>query len=275
MAGEAQFELSKMVQWAYDNDLQDESSIALGYATIADEEENAKAFLKSNSQLKYVRDCANMVRLYKRGEMMSMTMAEWIQYRSDKVAGEDKDGWRHVLRFLRHQNVEIIPFLITMKDLLKGIPKRNCMAIDGPPNTGKSLFAMSLVKFMGGRVITFVNSKSHFWLQPLTEAKIGLIDDCTEPFWQYCDTYLRNGLDGNVVCIDCKHKAPVQLKFPPMLITTNVNIRNDPKWTYLVNRIKCITFPTVIQKVEGTPFHLKDEDWKSFFVKFKEHLELQ
>lgn len=274
MAGETTFELSQMVQWAYDHDLCDESSIALGYALIADEEENAQAFLRSNSQLKFVRDCAHMVRLYKRGEMLSMSMGEWIQYRASKVTGDRPDGWKNVLRFLRMQQVEIIPFLITMKYFLKGVPKKNCIAIDGPPDTGKSLFAMSLVKYLGGKVITFVNSKSQFWLQPLSEAKIGLIDDCTLPFWTYCDTYLRNGLDGNVVCIDCKHKAPIQLKFPPMIITTNVSIANDPKWTYLTNRIKSITFPTVLRKVEGTPLQLQDEDWKSFFDHFKVHLEL-
>lgn len=273
LGAETPFELSKMVQWAYDNEVTDESQIALGYALLAEEDDNAQAFLKSNSQAKYVKDCAQMVRLYRRGEMMRMTMGQWIYHRSSKI-DDDPEGWRNIVRFLRHQAVEIIPFLIAFKSLLHGVPKKNCIAIEGPPNTGKSLFAMSLVGFLGGKVITFANSKSHFWLQPLSEAKIGLIDDCTLPFWTYCDTYLRNGLDGNQLCIDCKHRTPVQLKFPPMIITTNVYINDDPRWSYLTSRVKTIRFPTVLNRVDGTAFKLKAEDWKSFFQKFQTHLDL-
>lgn len=273
-AGEHPFELSRMVQWAYDNDYMDESQIALEYALMADEEENAKAFLKSNHQAKYVHDCAKMVRLYRRGEMMRMSMAEWIKYRGRKVADDDGYGWRRVLLFLRHQGVEIMPFLVAFKNLMHGVPKKNCICFEGPPNTGKSLFAFSLIKFLGGKVLSFANHHSHFWLQPLCEAKIALIDDCTYPFWVYCDTYLRNGLDGNLLSIDCKHKTPVQLKFPPLLITTNVYIAEDPKWAYLTSRIKIIKFPTVLQRVSGTHLQLTDKDWKSFFDHYKVHLDL-
>lgn len=189
------------------------------------------------------------------------------------MQGENPDGWRKIVRFLRNQEIEIIAFLITLKYFMKGIPKMNCIVIQGPPNTGKSLFAMSIIKFFGGKVITFANSQSHFWLQPLADAKIGLIDDCTLPFWTYCDNYLRNGLDGNPVCIDCKHRTPIQIKFPPMIITTNVYIEDDPKWAYLTSRTKILTFPTVIRRIEG--FQLKDEDWKSFFEKYKVHLGLE
>ncbi|AFR33945.1 E1 [Miniopterus schreibersii papillomavirus 1] len=275
LKAEAPFELSYMVQWAFDNDYMTESEIALNYALMADEDKNALAFLKSNSQARIVKDCATMVRLYKRGEMNQMNMAEWIQHRSNKVDGENPQGWRNVLRFLRHQNVEIIPFLTSLKYFLHGTPKKNCICIQGPPDTGKSFFAMSLIRFLDGKVVTFANSKSHFWLQPLADAKIGLIDDCTEPFWTYCDTYLRNGLDGNQVCIDLKHRAPMQLTFPPMLLTSNIYIDKEPKYAYLKSRIKILTFPTVIQRIEGTALHLKDEHWKSFFVKFKTHLELE
>lgn len=207
--------------------------------------------------------------------MNQMTMSEWIQFRSSKVEGENPDGWRNIVKFLRHQNVEIIPFLVPMKYFLHGTPKKNCICIQGPPDTGKSFFAMSLIKFLDGKVVTFANNKSHFWLQPLADAKIGLVDDCTEPFWVYCDTFLRNGLDGNQVCIDLKHRAPLQLTFPPMLLTSNVYIDTDPKYAYLRSRIKTITFPTVIHNLEGTSLYLKQEDWKSFFVKFRVHLELE
>lgn len=272
MAGETQFDLSNMVQWAYDNDMFDEAKIAFGYAQLADSDKNAMAFIRSNSQARFVKDCATMVRFYKRAEMREMTMPEWIDYRSSKIEGDNPEGWRKIVRFLRHQHIEVISFLIMLKYFLKGIPKRNCIVLQGEPDTGKSLFAMSLINFLDGKVLTFANSRSHFWLQPAADAKIALVDDCTDAFWHYCDTYLRNALDGNHMSIDCKHRVPMQITFPPLLLTTNVYLQKDPKWKYLLSRVRILTFDTVIRNVEGNNFLLKGEDWKSFFDKYKRHL---
>lgn len=178
-AGETPFDLSQMIQWALDNDMEDESQIALGYALLADEEKNALAFLKCNNQARFVKDCCQMVRLYRRGVMRSMDMPQWIAFRNKKIGGELTEGWRKIVKFLRYQGVEMYPFLMTMKYFLKGIPKKNCLVIEGPPDTGKSLFCMSLIKYMGGKVVSFQNHKSHFWLQPLIDAKMGMVDDCT------------------------------------------------------------------------------------------------
>lgn len=136
------------------------------------------------------------------------------------------------------------------------------------------MFAMSLIHFIGGKVVSFQNHKSHFWVQPLVDAKMGLIDDCTTDFWRYCDTYMRNALDGNTLCVDMKHKAPLQVRFPPMLLTTNIMLRDDPRWSYLLSRVKIVTFPNVIHNVERD-WQLEDKHWKSFFKKFKIHLDLQ
>lgn len=274
MAVDSQFDLSQMIQWALDHDMEDESSIALNYAMLADEEKNALAFLKCNNQARYVRDCCTMVKLYKRGIMNGMTMTEWIWHRSDKVGGELTEGWRRVVKLLRYQGVELYPFLMSMKYFLKGVPKKSCLVFEGQPDTGKSMFCMSLIKFMGGKVVSFQNHRSHFWVQPLRDAKIGMVDDCTDEFWRYCDIYLRNALDGNPVSMDIKHKAPEQVRFPPMLLTTNVLLRNEPRWAYLISRVRFVTFPNVIQNVESQ-WQLEDQDWRSFFHKFKIHLDLQ
>ena len=82
------FELSRMIQWAYDHNMTDEPSIAYYYALLADEDSNAAAFLKSNQQVKYVRDCCQMVKLYLRQEMKNMTMAEWIFKCCEECDGE-------------------------------------------------------------------------------------------------------------------------------------------------------------------------------------------
>nr|DAZ92254.1 TPA_asm: E1 [Manis javanica papillomavirus 1] len=274
MEEEKTFDLSLMIQWAYDNDFTDECTIAYEYAKIADEEGNAAAFLKSNNQAKYVKDCTYMVRQYKRAEMKNMNMGQWIRF---KLSAIKKEGdWKEIVRFLRYQNLSFINFIIIMKQFLKGIPKKNCVVLYGPPNTGKSLFCMSLLRVLHGKVISFTNRQSQFWLQPLADTKIALLDDATYSCWQYIDVYLRNALDGNPISLDCKHKAPMQIKCPPLLITTNVDVLRDDTLKYIHSRIQVLEmrleFPLTATGEPG--FNLNDENWKSFFERFWEQLEL-
>ncbi|ASH99064.1 E1 [Ailuropoda melanoleuca papillomavirus 4] len=264
-ADEQKFDLSAMIQWAFDNEYTDECTIAYEYAKLADEDMNAAAWLSTNAQAKYVKDCCCMVRLYRRGIMRSMTMSEWVQARKDRVKGVG--DWRHIVNFLKYQEVEFVGFLGALRHLLNGTPKRNCIAICGPPNTGKSQFCMSLLAFLGGNVISFANAKSQFWLQPLADTRLALLDDATKPCWDYVDTYLRNALDGNPICLDLKHRAPMQIKCPPLLITSNIVVGEDDRWRYLHSRIKCFCFKNEFPfNVSGQPTYcLNDENWKCFF----------
>jgi len=274
LAAEKPFDLSRMVQWAYDNEYFEESEIAYQYACLAETEENAAAFLNSNSQAKHVRDCATMCRYYKRAEMQRMSMSAWIHKRCKETSLQG--DWKEIVKFLRHQSVEFITFLSSFKKFLRGVPKKNCMLFWGPPNTGKSMFCMSLLSFLKGKVISYVNSRSQFWLQPLADTKIGLLDDATRPCWDYFDTYLRNALDGNPISIDCKHKAPYQIKCPPLLVTSNVNVLGDERWKYLRSRVSSFCFAAEFPFLEnGEPgFLLNDQSWASFFTRFWTHLEL-
>ena len=271
---EAQFSLSEMVQYAYDHDITDESTLAYEYALQADTDANAAAFLASNCQAKYVKDACTMCRHYKRGEQARMNMSEWIKFRGDKIQGNG--DWKPIVQYLRYQDVEFIPFLCALKSFLQGIPKKSCIVFYGPADTGKSYFCMSLLKFLGGVVISYANSSSHFWLQPLAEAKIGLLDDATSQCWCYIDTYLRNALDGNQVCIDRKHRALLQLKCPPLLITTNINPLGDERWKYLRSRLQVFTFNNKFPlTTQGEPLYtLNDQNWKSFFQRLWARLNL-
>lgn len=269
-----QFELCRMIQWAYDNDYIEDSDIAYHYAKLADEDANARAFLAHNSQAKFVRECAQMVRHYKKGEMKGMTISAWIYTRLKTIDGPGH--WSEIVKFIRFQQINFIMFLDVFKQFLASVPKRNCLLIYGAPDCGKSLFCMSLIRALKGKVISFVNSRSHFWLSPLTECKLALLDDATEPCWIYIDQFLRNGIDGNLVSVDCKHKNPVQIKFPPLLITSNTNIMNDAKYQYLHSRIKAFEFVNKFPfNEDGTPlFQLTDQSWKSFFQRLWSQLDL-
>nr|WJJ59296.1 MAG: E1 protein [Leptonychotes weddellii papillomavirus 13] len=259
------FELSEMIQWAYDNHYTEESKIAYEYAKCADTNTNAAAFLKSNCQARYVKDCATMVKHYLRAEMHSMSMGSWIQRQRNRVDGEG--DWKVILNFLKFQGVEFVPFQTRFKLFLKGVPKKNCLCIYGPPNTGKSAFCMSLIKFFNGKVVSHMNSKSTFWLQPLLDAKVGLLDDATEVCWDFMDTYMRNALDGNMVCIDSKHRAPQQCKFPPLLLTSNINIKESDRWKYLHSRVTMVHFPNEFPLTEEGEcvYDLSEKNWKSYF----------
>lgn len=268
------FDLSQMIQWAYDHKYTEEHEIAYFYALHAEEDSNAAAFLKSNSQVKYVRDCAQMVRLYLRQEMRQMSMARWIFKCCEEYT--DDGSWKPIALFLKYQEVQFISFLILLKTFLKGIPKKNCLVLFGPPDTGKSYFFFSFMKFVKGKVVSFVNRSSHFWLQPLTDAKVGFLDDATYPCWEYIDINLRNALDGNSFSVDAKHKAPAQIKLPPLCITTNCDVKAEQGLKYLHSRLECIKFPNKMPFTDdGKPlYEITDKTWACFFRHFGTQLDL-
>nr|AYA93918.1 MAG: E1 protein [Human papillomavirus] len=269
------FQLSKMVQWAYDNELTEEPEIAYNYALCADTDTNAAAFLNSNSQVKYVRDCSLMVKLYRRQEMRNMTMPEWIFSCCDKC--KEEGDWKPIARFLKYQQVNFIDFLIKFKTFLKCIPKRNCLVFYGPPDTGKSYFAFSFMRFIRGKVVSFLNRGSQFWLQPLLDTKVGFMDDATYPAWQYMDYNMRNALDGNLMSIDAKHRAPQQFKLPPLIVTTNLDVKAEQSLMYLHSRLQCINFPNkMLFSDDNEPlYRITDVEWTCFFRKFARQLDLQ
>lgn len=265
------FELSEMVQWAYDNDLTEDSEVAYYYATQAENDANAAAFLKSNNQPKIVRDCVSMVKLYKLQELKNMSLTEYVVHRCSRVS--EKSDWKVFMRLLKYQGVNGVLFLAALKDLLSEKPKKQCIVIYGPPNTGKSYMLYSLINFLKGKVITFFNSRSQFWLQPLVHAKVGLLDDATEACWNYFDIYMRTALDGNHISIDRKFKSAIQMRLPPLFISTNVRIPEIAKYDYLKSRMVCFEFPKeCLFDDNGNPyFNLTDSTWKGVF----EHLASQ
>ncbi|AHN65801.1 E1 [Pygoscelis adeliae papillomavirus 1] len=278
-AGGDGFKLSEMVQWALDNNICDEAQIAYHYAEAANTDTNAQLWLSSNSQAKYVRDCTTMVRHYKRGHMRATPMIEHIAVRMrDHVDQDDGEGWKRIVLLLRYQHCGLQEFLLTLKYWLRGRPKKSTIAIIGVGDSGKTMFSMSLISFLEGRVLSYANSKSHFWLQPLADCKCAVIDDVTWPCWDYFNLYMRNALDGNDICIDCKYRAPMQLKCPPLILTSNYDPRGEgggETYKYLMSRMNFLCFNRVIPVCGVTPrFLIQAGDWRSFFLKYQQELGL-
>nr|AYA93650.1 MAG: E1 protein [Human papillomavirus] len=269
------FDLSQMVQFCYDNNLYDEPSIAYRYALQAEFDPNAAAFLKHNSQAKFVKDACCMVKYYRRQELRELTMSEWI-WRCCDECNEDGD-WKLIAQLFKYQQISFITFLTALRPFLKGIPKKQCLVFYGPSDTGKSYFCNSLIQFMHGKVISMMNRSSSFWLQPLIDAKIGFIDDVTYPGWQYLDINMRGALDGHEVSIDAKHRAPTQLKLPPMLVTTNVDLNNEDSFKYIKSRVQIFQFPNKFPlKEDGSVvYEITNKSWACFFRKLGHQIDLE
>ncbi|ATQ38478.1 E1 [Gammapapillomavirus 22] len=269
------FDLSQMIQFCYDNNLTDEPSIAYRYALQADEDPNAAAFLKHNSQAKFVKDACCMVKYYKRQEMRELSMSDWIWRCCDECT-EDGD-WKVIAQLFKYQQISFISFLTALRPFLKGIPKKQCIVFYGPSDTGKSYLCNSLITFIRGKVISMMNRSSCFWLQPLLDAKMGFIDDVTYPGWQYLDINMRGALDGNEVSIDAKHKAPTQLKLPPMLVTTNVDIEKEDTLKYIRSRVQIFHFPNKFPLTEdgSVVYKITNKAWKCFFRKLGNQIDLE
>lgn len=269
------FQLSRMVQWAYDHNYVEESVIAYHYACIANEDSNAAAWLNCNNQLKYVHDCSKMVRYYIRQEMREMSVSEWIYKCCDKVK-DTSDEWKTIAKLLRYQEVNMVAFLCALRLMFKKVPKRNTIVFSGKPNSGKSYFSYSLMSFLEGKVVSHMNSKSQFWLQPLTDAKFGLIDDATDACWQFMDVYMRSALDGNEISVDCKHKNAMQVKLPSLFITTNVPVDKEVQYSYLHSRLQVFYFNREMPlDSSGNPvYEINDKTWASFFIRLEKQLDL-
>nr|ART66892.1 E1 [Bat papillomavirus] len=273
-AAETPFSLSAMIQWAYDNDITDESKIAYDYAALADEDNNAQAFLNSNHQARIVKDVRYMVTAYKRAEMRAMSTSAYIHHCLNKIEGEG--DWRIVPAFLKYQGLNFFTFLTALKKFFAGIPKHTCIVIYGPSDTGKSYFASSFLKAVQGKVLSYTPNSSHFWLSPLANSKVCLLDDATRSAWSFMDNFMRNALDGAPICVDCKHKAPEQVICPPMLITTNVDLTEETCWRHLCTRLTIFTFKNALPFTStGSPLYdLSPKNWKAFLHRFWSHLDL-
>lgn len=267
------FDFGLLVQYAYDLNLLEESMLAYSYAQAASSDANARAWLSMNNQAKLIKDAVTMAKYYKKAEIMQLTMSAYIDRRCRKAP----DGsWLNIAGFLNFQGIEPIVFVNALIPWLKGIPKKNCLAFIGPPDSGKSMFTNSLISFLGGRTLSYYNHSSHFWLSPLDEARFALLDDATESCLKYCDTYLRNLFDGYTISVDRKHKSYTEIKAPPLLLTTNIDYMQSAKYSYLHSRMTPFYFTEPLPMGEdGQPlFCLTDGDWKHFFKRLWRRLEL-
>ena len=78
------------------------------------------------------------------------------------------------------------------------------------------------------------------------------------------------------MCLDLKHRAPCQIKFPPLLLTSNIDVMKEDKYRYLHSRIQSFAFPNKFPFDNNNmpQFRLTDQSWKSFFERLWHQLDL-
>lgn len=154
-------------------------------------------------------------------------------------------------KVLLHQGIRPCDFdPIFHKWITKGDPKRNCICIQGPSNTGKSAFISGLKQCVAWGEI--VNGQT-FMFEGLCENVIGCWEEplCSPEAAEKT----KQVLEGMATSIPVKYKKPFLLPRTPIIITTNHNL-----WRFcsteeeaFKNRMFIFYFNHTVQNTNYTP----------------------
>ncbi|QYW06014.1 E1 protein [Papillomaviridae sp. Haddock_c2655] len=272
-----EFKVKTAAQFCIDNGITDLATFTYKYALLAVTDPNAKAWLDSNSCVKYANDTLKLATLLESGRMSMMTVGEYCRERMDLPYEGEKD-YKNVDRLLLFNSILPATFANSLRKIIHKTPKKSVLVLCGPRDTGKSVLASSLAKFFGGKSIGFQNASSSFWLQPAVHAKLVILDDATMCFWDYANKHLRTAFDGGEVSVDMKHQAVRQTAFPPWIITTNYDISDVEKYgdsyKYLTNRVLIHRFNKKLT-AGITRVLPRAGDWGDWFLRYAQLLDIE
>ena len=109
----------------------------------------------------------------------------------------------------------------------KRLPKKNSLAIIGPPGSGKTYFLKSLTNLVWnvGYIESNINKNSNFPFENLYNRYLGVINEfnCSESQRENC----KEVFEGNGVCIAVKYKNRTCIPRIPIFVTSNNNFLDD------------------------------------------------
>ncbi|QYW06039.1 E1 protein [Papillomaviridae sp. Seabass_c24797] len=273
----AEFKLKIAAQYCIDNDINDEAQFIYQYSQITGTDSNAKAWLNHNSCLKWAKDAVQLSIKMRAGREASMNPGEFVQHKIDQLP-ERTGNFKKIDSLLLFQNIMPVSFANAVRKLLYRVPKKSVLCLVGKKDTGKSLISSTLSQFLGGKALGFQNHRSSFWLQPAINARLVVLDDATLSFWEYANVYLRTAFDGNSISVDAKNLAMKEIKFPPIIITSNYDIRNTEQFGdfgFLTNRVLFFSMQKELTSQQVQRWLPTSADWASWFFEYRQNLDIE
>lgn len=249
------FDMDQLIQFCEDHEPPTvERLICLYREEAKNGDTNAIAWRSATGCLQHAKNAFTLYESAEKGRVMGMTMPEYLDYRIQKFQGGNK---MQVDKLLLYQGVLPQFFAQEFFEWTKGRIKRNTIVFVGKGDTGKSMMMDAIMQVLGGAFLSYHQDNQH-WKGPAIGKRFCCIDDITDYQWSRIDLTERRALDGGTVTINGKYRSQVETKFPPVMITTNYDLRENKNqlgqlnFEYLVNRLQWIKFDKVlIKKANG------------------------
>lgn len=200
---------------------------------------NAKNWLASASNITVAKKQFELWKSTIKGREMQLTVEQYILQRLMDYNDGDKDK---VQKFLTYQGIMHYELLNVLRNWLHGKIKKSVICIFGPGNSGKSTFADALIEVLKGVRLCWDDNNS-FWKQAAIGKRYCLLDDVTMQCWRGLDSKERRSFDGGIVAVNKKFCEATEMKMPPLILTSNYDIRANEDFVFLVNRVTFIHFP--------------------------------
>ncbi|QYW06010.1 E1 protein [Papillomaviridae sp. Haddock_c145] len=243
------FQMDQMINFCVETQPKSVEVLMFKYTQEAiDGEPNAMIWHKSTGALTWAKNAFALWKGTRMGEISSMSLDAYINACIKKHEGGNAD---HVSEILTFQGVDETKWLHALKLWLRGIIKKNVIIFYGPGSTGKSLTCDALMCFLGGSFLTW-HRDNQFWLSGAIGSRYCAVDDITSSAWTDIDSKHRRHFDGGLVTVNKKFCEPTTIKFPPLCVTTNCDLRaGSEKWEFLLNRLTWFDFPNSLEGPDG------------------------
>lgn len=234
--------------------------------------ENAQAWIEQVGAYNTASNAFKMWKATVKGMQMQLSLAQFVDNRLQQITAGDPKKIRILLGL---QEINELCFLNILRKWMTGKAKKNTLCIVGPGNSGKSMLGEALMLFLDGGVLSYQEHNT-FWKQTAIGKRFAFLDDVTLNQWRSLDVNERRVLDGGVVNVNKKFSEAVEVKFPPLLITTNYYLPDEGHdFDFIINRLTWIIFKKPIPTVDGIPrIIITKEDIAAWFDENKETLDL-
>ncbi|QYW06029.1 E1 protein [Papillomaviridae sp. Seabass_c1851] len=265
------FSMEELLTFCEDTEPDTVQQLIHRYTNLAKQgDTNALAWRNSTNCLNIAKNAYAMWKNNVQGEELDLSLTEYIH---KKLENHERGNWVNVDKLLRYQGIEPLWFLNCFRKWLRGPIKGNTIVLQGPGNSGKSMLQDSIIKLLGGVFLSW-HHDNQYWKSPVLGARFACIDDLTQKGWVNLDETERRALDGGTITVNKKFTQPTEVKFPPLMITTNCSLE-DERFEFLRNRLTRFSFTKCVLDSAGAPkIKVTEADVCDWILKYKDTLDL-